>query len=293
MMNPRILVILFLFAGLSSAQSGDYSLIVEENGNALVLISLTGAGTVDIPLPLDVSYPQVLNALFVESANGIEVSLDPDEPATIAYKSSMLTTKTQGNWEINMDLGLKEYTVQVSLPKNAVIKTTEPKASYTETSDSKNIVFEKVGGFQINYGFDSKPDIEPTSTTITTNNPTTTTIKKQGDEFSPAYIIIGALGVVIVAILGILIAYFIYRRRFSTSGMQKVMRTLGGNEYKIVDTLLKNKSGMKRSDLERQASISKSSLALALNNLERKNIVEIDRSSTTHYLELTKWFRGL
>jgi hypothetical protein len=72
-MRKLKLLILLSIVQCATAATGEYSIVVAENGNTLVLIGLDGSGTVDIPLPLDVSYPEVFNALYVESADGIEV----------------------------------------------------------------------------------------------------------------------------------------------------------------------------------------------------------------------------
>ncbi len=287
-MRKAGLLVILLLMHAASAQSGEYSVVVEENGNALVLIALEGPGTVDIPLPLDVTYPEVLNALYVESADGVEVSLPDGEPVTVAYQTSMITAKTGGGWTLDMSFG-GYYPVLVSLPKDANVKSTDPAAAFSETPDSMNLVWDSTDSITVEYDFQAAP-VTPTTlqTTTTTASTTTTTLPADGDN---AILLAGLLFVVVLAAAAA--GYAALKRRGPTSGMRKVMRTLSGNEYKVVDTLLKNKCGMRRNDLERSAGISKSSLALALNNLERKNIVEVDRANTTHYVEVTKWFKEL
>ncbi|MBD3388841.1 MAG: hypothetical protein GF416_07220 [Candidatus Altiarchaeales archaeon] len=293
-------LIVLMILGSASSETGEYNIIVEENGNALVLIGLEGEGVVDIPLPLDVSYPQVFNAMYVESADGIEVSLPGNESVTVAYQTSMITSKTGMEWSLDMVLG-GIYKATVALPKNALVKSAAPKAGHSETPESKNIVWDSADNIRVTYDFASAQvtptTMEPTTTTL---GATTTTVKatsttqpvEEGGSFT-GYVMIG-FAVLLVGVLLAAGAYFTFlKRRGPTDGMRKVMRTLSGNEYKIVDTLLKNRNGMRRSDLERTAGLSKSSLALALNSLERKNIVEVDRTYTTHYVEVTKWFKGL
>ena len=54
-----------------------------------------------------------------------------------------------------------------------------------------------------------------------------------------------------------------------------------------------NEGRMKRSKLERESGVSKSSLAASLKNLERKKIIEVDRTYASHYVRFTEWFNGL
>jgi len=50
---------------------------------------------------------------------------------------------------------------------------------------------------------------------------------------------------------------------------------------------------MKRNKLERESKISKSSLANSLNNLEKKNILEIDKTYVVHTVKISDWFNKL
>ncbi len=287
-----IIAIAVLFAGAMTA-SAECSIVVEGNGNALVILAYEGNGTVKVPLPMDVAAPKVLNALYVDSPQGIELLLKEGEVATVVYMTSMLTEKKGGRWVIDTDLVAGDHRVHLSLPNSATIVKSEPQASISQGEESLDLVWEGPERIRIEYIFS-----QATSTSVTKT--TTTTIADEneiGEEEveDDEYITYVALLVGIILILGgaISIIFRHIRASQATEGMRKIMRTLGGNEYKVVDTLLKDKKGMRRSDLERTSSISKSSLALALNNLERKNIVDVDRSNTTHFVELTKWFKEL
>lgn len=297
-MKVWVIIALIMLSTHVNAKSTEYSVIVEENGNSLVLIALEGGGTYELMMPLDVSYPQVLNAIYVESASGVDVSVAEGEPATVAYQTSLLTEKDGGKWTLNMKLESDTTQTMVSLPKKARIISTNPKAVYSENEDSKNAVFNQATKINIEYTFE--PTQASTTTLINILPPTTkqqittTTLvetKKEGlDEITSLTIfILGA----IVALAIAAAAYIYLKTKDSSNTLKKQMRTLSGNEYKIVDTLLKNEGGMKRNDLEKIASISKSSLALTLNNLERKNIIEVDRTNSTHYVEVTEWFKNL
>jgi uncharacterized membrane protein len=72
-----------------------------------------------------------------------------------------------------------------------------------------------------------------------------------------------------------------------------VLKTLTGNETKIISLLLQNNGGMRRNELERLSGVPKSSLASSLYNLEQRNIIRVDKSYAVHYVELTEWFKSL
>jgi uncharacterized membrane protein len=91
----------------------------------------------------------------------------------------------------------------------------------------------------------------------------------------------------------IIFLYFKRTKLKKLENKQNIMRTLPTNENKIVEVLLKRKYGMKRSKLEKITKIAKSSLSSSLKNLERKNIIEIDKTYTSHYIRFTKWFNDL
>lgn len=71
------------------------------------------------------------------------------------------------------------------------------------------------------------------------------------------------------------------------------MKALSENERAVIVLLSSNSGEMKRNLLERKSGLAKSSLASCLNMLERKNVVVIDKTSTTHYIRFTDWFKDL
>lgn len=313
-------VVVGLVSNALASGTGSYDIVVEDNGNALVILALEGNETVELPLPLDVSYPEVQNGIYVQTQNGIEVSLTEGSETVVAYETSLLTSKAAETWTFEMTLPeLDGFDVTVSLPKKASIKEVSPAASVRDSIESRDLVWDasaKDGRISVSYSFPSEDVSIVTTTTLTeattttmslsstttTMSPSTTqpasttssTIPKQAD-FGISLILIVILCA--IALVFLITVVFVMARGGKkpgmTEGMLKVMRTLGGNEYKIVDTLLKNGGGMRRNELERGSGISKSSLALALSNLERKGIVEVNKDNTTHYVELTMWFKAL
>ncbi|MFH1225010.1 MAG: hypothetical protein V1676_04365 [Candidatus Diapherotrites archaeon] len=71
------------------------------------------------------------------------------------------------------------------------------------------------------------------------------------------------------------------------------MKALSENERKVISLLASAGGEMKRNILERKSGLAKSSLASCLNMLERKNVVIIDKTSTTHFIRFTDWFKEL
>lgn len=73
----------------------------------------------------------------------------------------------------------------------------------------------------------------------------------------------------------------------------EVLKTLGQNELKVLGLLEANGGELKRNVLEQDAGLAKSSLAATLKQLERKNIIEINRLSKVHLVKFSDWFRNL
>lgn len=292
------IVIGFLLAlSVVAVPSGTYNIFVVENGNSLVLLALEGEGMVELPLPLDVSYPVIEGAIYVQSARGVEISMNTGESAILAYKSSLLTSKIGDTWEFSFDTPPLNHTVVIlSLPKNIELQDMFPEGRISTTENTTDIGWEVPSPTTITVSYSFSEQIVPPKTTTTSTYPTSTVttlpsslkalIPKSTDILT-AILIIVLFAVIILVVLPYL------RKRDRSGGQDKLMRVLSGNEYKIVDTLLKNDGGMKRSELERVTGIPKASLAAAINNLERKNIIEVDRTYTMHYIEVTKWFREL
>jgi len=75
--------------------------------------------------------------------------------------------------------------------------------------------------------------------------------------------------------------------------MQNLIANATDNEKKIIDVLTKHNGEMLRTEISRETGLSKSSLSVALNRLERKNIIEIDKTFTIHKVMFTSWFKSL
>jgi len=261
----------------------DYNIIVRQNGDSLVIITLNGTGLVSIPLPLDAK-PVVKGAVYLTSENGIDVQLG-EIPAAIAYKTSLYTAKTN-NWIFDAQLSNKTTNAVVVMPSGAEVLDTSPKAG---------IITDKY--LKINFGATERATI---------------TYRFAGEEkasintYQILFFILLALAVVLTIVLLVIKKRPVKQDHHAEkesgndregpekkSSQHNIVKTLSRNEQVIIKTLTDNNGEMKRNELERLSKLSKSSLAASLNSLERKNIVKIDKSQTVHYVELTDWFKSL
>lgn len=263
-----------LVLSLGIAATASYTLVVSEEGNALVMAEFLGEDILNVPLPLDVSDFQVTGAFYLPASNGIDLSLTQGTSAFVVYESSLLITENGDTLKFGMSLPSIETTVTVSFPKDTEIQNTIPDAQISQTENSVNVVWQLTGAaISAQY-----------------------ILKEEAQAFPIVSIFIAAI--VIIALMVFALAYFKKKvtppkTRTKVSGKSNVLKTLSENQKKIVKTLLENKSEMKRNKLERITGISKSSLAATLNQLERRKILEINKQGKVHYIRLTDWFMEL
>jgi uncharacterized membrane protein len=255
----------------------EYYIVVEENGNSLVIITIDGSGLVSIPISQDVEEVRVQGALYSLNDGNLEVSIGSTEHAVVLYKTSTLTRKSEESWSFQIDLSNEEKNhTTVAMPKNTNIKKTSPPA-LIESTNFKKLMWEgNISQISVDYYFESEiPDdiIDPDE-----------------DPQGISYLIpILVIGLVVASTFGVI--YF--RRKNSLKNKENILKTLPMNENKIMEVLLENNGEMKRSKLEKTSGISKSSLAASLKNLEKKKIIEVDKTYKSHYVKLTKWFNEL
>ncbi len=293
-------ITLLVFALNVSAISGTYDITVAENGNSFVFLSLAGNGTIHVPLPLDVESLNVENAIYIQAENGIDILLS-DDSAVVTYTSALLTSKTGDEW--NFETKIPDFDsiyATVSLPRNVIISKSSPKNGFMKNlENSTDISWElqnpKGENISVYYLFSETTEAKITLTTI----PEELEEKKEIDKTFYYFIVAAMIMVLILYYL------FVYRKSEEkkednrkdeivlSKEKRNVMKTLSGNEIKIINVLLENKEKMLRNDLEKVSGIPKSSLSVAINNLERKNVIQVDKSEWTHEVELTEWFKSL
>ncbi len=256
-------------------ESVDYLAIIEDNGNVIVTVNIEGEGVVNLPIQKDAEEINVEGGLYIIEEDEIEVSIGETGEAFVLYSTSMLTKKNGRNWEFDMKLPQK-YSVgcAVAMPKDTNLEETIPNAVIESGEIMKLHWNNETDEIYVKYYFD-KEIIE--------------------EEIKGANIVI-YLAVIFCAILALSGGVIIFSKRREIKKLDKkknIIKTLPPNETKIVELLMENDGEMKRSIAERKLEIAKSSLAVSLKNLERKNIIKVDRTSASHYLRFTSWFNEL
>lgn len=255
---------------------GSYTVIVSENGNSLVTAEFIGEGALGIPLPIDVEDVVVTGALYVPTSQGIEILFEQGSSAIVLFESSLLVTRSGDDWKFSMDLASGSNSVTVSFPRGVNIQTMIPQAQISQTENSVNILWQtSAASVSAQYTF--------------------------AGGLIDYFIYILVLAAVIV--IFVIFAYMrkpkkkVVKERKApekkVSGKENVVKTLSQNQRKIVGILMEYKEGIKRNKLEKLVGLSKSSLAATLNQLEKRKVVDIDKSVKVHYVQLSEWFKKL
>lgn len=270
-MLKKIFVMLLLMLPGVLAFDVTYDIIVEDNGNSLVIMDINGTGLLNIPVYEDLEELKIKGALYKMNNNSIDISIGSTNHAILLYKTSALTKKDVTKWELSMNL-INNTKTTVYLPGNVQILDTKPSA-FIENSNFTKILFDNSNSILIEYKFNEQEDVieEPV-------------ISK---NYNIIFFVAGLI--VILSIIGAVLKF----KPVKNSRKEDVLKTLSKNEKLIINILLENKGSLKRSLLEKQSKIAKSSLANTLSILERKNILTIDKTYTSHFVKLERWFDEL
>lgn len=259
--------LVMLLAG-ALAVTANYNVVVAENGNSLVAIALSGQGEVSVPLPIDAT-PTVSGALYVNTANGIDLTVSSSGTANVLYQSSTLTEKGE-SWQFSLELSdAAKNSVTLSLPSSATVGTTTPKAEIANVGGSTNVIWGSAAGtVGAEYSFGGTPAAPPK--------------RESADNGWLLYLIVA------IAIIAAVAAWL----RLKKKARDKVLNTLSGNERKVMH-LLAESGGMRRNELEHKSGLAKSSLASTLAQLEKRNLAVVDRGNTVHFVRPSDWFNSL
>jgi len=270
---------LFLLMSIAYA-IGDtqYTVVVDDTGNALVLISMNGSGVVDFSLPDDVNDINVKGALYLIEHETVQLSIGSTKHAIMAYQTNTLTSKEKGEWVFAMDQIKENSSIKVHLPYDTIISKTDPKA-FIEIHNFKTMFWEDVSRISTHYSY--------TVTNMDVPLVIEAPIEEEKGFAFPLYIFIVPIIVVIFAVLVFLLYHNSHHQK------KHVIKTLLANEAAIVNVILEENGSIKRNDLERKTQIAKSSLASSLYNLENKHIVQVDRTNVVHFITFTEWFKRL
>ena len=249
-------------------ESSEYHFIIEENGNTIVAVTFIGTGEITIPIQEDVQMIDLEGGLYIMENNELTIAIGSTEKAVLVYKTNLLTEKSGENWKFSVNFKTEtEKSIVVAMPKETAIKSTIPSAK-TESGDFTKLTWENPEKIEIIYGF-------PIISLYEENN----------------NLVIYA---VIIFVLGSVLFYLYKNRKLKKSARQEqLMQTLTENERKIVEILIGMENSVKRSFIQKKLGYAKSSLAATINNLERKKILEVDRTFSSHFIKITDWFKKL
>jgi hypothetical protein len=287
-MNKTIILAL-LMVTISAAV---YTIDIDRSGLSSITLTLQGNENATVPLPSDArgfsivggTYGMVNGTAVVESGKG--------GFATFIYSSDLLAMKDETGWRLSVfpPAGMKTV---IFMPAYSILTSSLPEPETVASSESRTeIGYQPAKNINIEYKLGEVPP------------------QKQD-----ALIYIVAVAVVVVVALIILKNPMAARQQPQsqpaqthpmpeqnpgkkpsldmTPGKKGMMETFNENDVLIVNCLLDSDGKMRRNELERKTLISKSSLAMALNRLEKRKVVEIDRTSTTHFVRLSDYFLGL
>lgn len=296
----KMLLFSLLVVTMASA-SFIYTVDTDYSGFSSVTLSIQGNDSVIVTLPSDASSFAIVGGSYTLANSSAFVSAGPTGFTTFSYDTSLFTSKTSSGWKLSFTA--PQYaSVLVYMPIYSDIDDSYPQAK-TVSADTSNILlqYDNPGMVTIYYSLTQPPQSAV-----------------QGNQ-SQSYALIAVVIVVIVILVLIVLKWpslsqsmkhskdeavanskpnaVIEMERIPTlemtNGKKEMMETFNENDLKIVNFLIGSNGKARRNELERKTEISKSSLAMALNRLEKRKIVEIDRTATTHFVKLSEYFLKL
>lgn len=285
MVSKKIfLFFIFLFILIPFVQGAieqaEYYFIVEENGNTIIGANLYGSGEISLPVPKDISHLSVEGGLYILEDEKLTISIGSTKQAAVVYTTTLLTEKRGKLWSLRIPLeNSTKKNITVAMPREAKIIYSRPTPLQEQTNFTK-LYWENPQNIQVDYSFEPK---------INQNKNQNKTQEKS--ITSLIYVII----VFLVTI--ILIPSYLYFKKVSkkiSGRKEQIIQTLTENEKAIVGALIeKQNEKTKRSYLAKKLNLARSSLAASLRNLERKKIISIDKTYSSHTIELQEWFKKL
>jgi uncharacterized membrane protein len=259
-----VVLILFLFVPLST-YALSYDVAIKDNGEAIFIITVEEESA-NITLPKDAAV-KGKGILYVisETEKEKQVSVYTQKKGILVASTFGLTQKSGSQWVFNYDFNAPG---RIVLPKDALISSITPTIQISE----QIIKLESESPVSLTYNY--TPGISLHSNSIKTF----------------ITFLIFALIITIALII------YLITRKSKDQSQQNVIKILSQNERKVIKFIIEKggtEGKVKRNTLEKEGKFSKSSLANSLNILEKKNIITIDKSYTTHTVNLTDWFRRL
>ncbi|MFP3949862.1 MAG: helix-turn-helix transcriptional regulator [Candidatus Micrarchaeia archaeon] len=284
-MNRQVL--LLIFAMCLAHASMIYTVDVDRAGFAEITLSIEGGESAEVALPGDAAKFRIVGGTYYMENDTAGITPGKLGFATFSFSSSMLTEKEDGGWKLRV-LPPEGAKTRVYMPPYTTIGEFSPRPELVSSTNSRTSVemAEGSGLIEISYLLEEQP------------------LPQEEKEFTLAYIV--AILVLLIITREAAIRFWIQGKNKAsgekeekrptlelTPGKKEMMETFNENDLKIVKYLLENEGKSRRNLLERKAGISKSSLSMAIRRLERRKIIEIDRSATTHFVKLSEYFLRL
>jgi uncharacterized membrane protein len=302
-MNKLAFLAIFLVSAAFASHT--YTVDINRDGLSYVTLSLEGQENASVPLPDDAMDVRIVGGSY-SMENGIAiVQTGKSGLASFSYTTNLFTTKTQSGWKLSFSAP-EGAIVNVYMPPYATLDNIFPQQTSVSSDGSRAVVgFSDPGSVTVFYSLGEPP-------------------AQQADQ-TPLYMLAGAVLLAAAIIAGSVVlggrphpatpqpsaphaaapphapapaaappAPAEKQPTLDmTAGKKEMMETFNSNDLKIADFLLSSGGRCRRNELERKTGISKSSLAMALNRLEKRKIVELDRTSTTHFVKLSDYFLRL
>ncbi len=240
-----------------------YNVDIDRSGIANIILNLDDDET-SVPLPADAYDFVIVGGSYGIEGNTALITSGSSGITTFSFKTRSFTSKNDVGWIASFD-GPGNVPIQLTMPAFSILNDYSPKPTKVSSAGSRMAIDFSPGPVSVYYSLSEVPEYE--------------------ESVDPLIIFSGAL---IIAVLLLKVKLPAKKK----SGRKEMLETLNSNDLDIVNYLISNNFKARRNDLERKTGISKSSLALALNRLEKRKIIEMDRTSTTHFIKLVEQYRS-
>ncbi|MEW6723024.1 MAG: hypothetical protein AB1324_07205 [Candidatus Micrarchaeota archaeon] len=295
----RTILLAFLMLPLAFANH-IYTVDVDRSGFASVTLSMEGTGAASVPLPADARNFRIVGGNYSIVNGSAVVASGTSGFTTFSFATSVFTEKTPQGWKL-LFLPAEGARVMVYMPPYATVQSAFPAQKSVSSDDSRTLMeFDYARSITVFYSLETAPEPAPADNT---------------GIFLIGAALILAGAAIIVTVLRRPQKIVVETKPAAaegqtvqapsaappekapslemTPGKREMMETFNENDVTIVNFLLSGGGKSRRNELERKTGISKSSLAMAINRLEKRKIIEIDRSSTTHFVKLADYFLKL
>lgn len=292
----RTALVLLLAISLSNAVM-TYTVETDRDGASSVTLSIEGSGSADVSLPPDARNFRIVGGSYSISNQTASVVSGRTGFTTFSFSTDLLTTKADSSWKL-LFTPPEDALIHAYMPAYSTIVNAFPQPRMVSSEDSRTILdFDYSKSVTVFYRLEEPP------------------AQPQQDQ-TGLYLLAGAL---VIGAAAVALSLFARGKTQTivvetkngqpvavsspppekvptlelTPGKKEMMETFNENDLKIVNYLLSVEGKSRRNELERKSGISKSSLAMALNRLEKRKILEIDRTATTHFVKLSDYFLKL